>query len=108
MRRGRHITSASSWRPVSAGNGYWANLPENLLISPCRGKMACKLMVGLLITGPLRGRRESMTTTDNTNYRRSPLRVGVAVAISLLIVIYTLLVVGGGVPNNQRIDAVHL
>src|SRR6266446_2395336 len=49
-----------------------------------------------------------MDVTDNTKNRRSTLRVGVAVAISLLIGIYTLLVVSGGVPNDRRIDAVHL
>ena len=49
-----------------------------------------------------------MATTESSKYPRFTLRTGVALAIALLIVTYTLFVVIGGVPSDRRIDSVLL
>ncbi len=49
-----------------------------------------------------------MTVTEGPKNPRSPLRIGIAVAVVLMIGAYTLLVLSGNVSQDRRIDTVHL
>ncbi len=50
----------------------------------------------------------AVTFTDNPKNPHSPLRIGIAVGVVLMIGAYTFLVLSGNVSETRRIDTVHL
>jgi hypothetical protein len=49
-----------------------------------------------------------MTVAEDSKHSRSPLRIGISVAVLLVIGAYTLLVLSGSISPDRRIDTVHL